>query len=199
METFKIQTLSERHGLRKNINWKKYYLPHGYELKKRKRVLADRLGDPVTVITAGVSLLSQIFPNIFGGSRKRLTQSDWLELIPGNGYWTTKLRNHLAGVIHYNTDVNKINAQCGYITNLQCFTQHFVSQNKVAMGLGQYSGDLLMQKFYQLLETERLTGGTQPGGQVPQFISGAGMSIPLEWLLIGGLGLAFVLSRGRRK
>src|SRR5690606_10839323 len=98
-----------------------------------------------------------------------------------------------------NTDVNKINAQCGYITNLQCFTQHFVSQNKVAMGLGQYSGDVLMQKFYQLLETERLTGGTQPAGMVPGFISGAGMNIPGEWLIIGGLGLLFLFSQRKKR
>ena len=51
--------------------------------------------DPITIITGGLAVVSQLFPNIFGGGRKRLTDADWLQLFPGSGYWTSLLRSYL--------------------------------------------------------------------------------------------------------
>ena len=82
-----------------------------------------RLADPVTIITGGLALLSSLFPNIFGGARRRLTSAYWLQLMPGNGYWTTALRNHLENTIHYDTDV----------ANIQPFTKYFVHENQASI------------------------------------------------------------------
>jgi len=177
METFKIQTLSER-GLRKNINWKKYYLPHGYELKKRKRVLADRLGDP---ITGAVAVISSLLPQIFGSgidpghwegslfipgdlnyriaeTRRRIAEAgltqwavddEWLLILKTPGIWQEAITNYINNVLR--------------------------PRSKGQMPMPQY---------------------TKPGGM---FIPGSGLGISTEWLLIGGLGLMLLLSKKKRR
>ena len=168
MRPFKIQTLSDR----------------SY----------SRLGDPVTIITGSVALLGQLFPNIFGGSRIRMTDAMWLQIIPGNGYWTDRLRNYLKTKIHFNTDVQKVVAGTGGQTNLQWATKAFVNENQSLLGFGSDQ----MDKFYERLRIEGRGGGTQTGGP-PSYLPGLGFSIPTEWLLIGAGVLVVILSKKRRR
>jgi hypothetical protein len=173
MRPFKIQTLSDR----------------SY----------SRLGDPIvvsTVITAGASLLGQLFPNIFGGTRKRLNDQDWLQLIPGNGLWTTRLRNYLKAIIKYDTDLTKIVAGTGE-TNLQVFTRYFAYENKIALGLGSYPNNKTIEPpFFDILKKE---ASGIPSSNVPGYISGTGFSIPTEWLLIGAGVLVLVMAKKKRR
>jgi hypothetical protein len=165
MRPFKIQTLSDR----------------SY----------SRLGDPVTVITGSVALLSQFFPNIFGGTRRRLTDQDWLQLIPGNGLWTTRLRNYLKGIIKYDTDVTKIVAGTGE-TNLQLFSRYFIYENKQALGLGSYPNNKTIEPpFFEIIRKEQMGGGV-----IPPFPPSG---IPTTWLLIGAGVLVVILSKRKRK
>jgi hypothetical protein len=173
MRPFKIQTLSDR----------------SY----------SRLGDPITVITGSVALLSQLFPNIFGGTRRRLTEQDWLQIIPGNGYWTSGLRNYLKGIIKYDTDVTKIVAGTGK-TNLEWMTYGFVTQNKFNLYGPQGCSNFqdCMPAFYEILKKEAVGGGQQTGGP-PGYLPGVGFSIPTEWLLIGAGVLVVIMSKKRKR
>ncbi len=132
----------------------------------RIQTLSDnvRLGDPVAVITGGMALLTSLFPNIFGGGRTKLTRAHWIELMPGNGSWTTALRTYLAGAIHYDNNLE----------NIQEYTKYFVHENQAQickeMNLqnypGQYSNECFT-RFLQILREETYTGGTSPVGQIP--------------------------------
>lgn len=42
---------------------------------------------------------------LFGDDRRELTISDWNQLFPGNGYWSNRLKQYLAGKIKYDTDM----------------------------------------------------------------------------------------------
>ena len=150
-----------------------------------------RLADPVSVITAGIGILSSIFPNIFGGNRKRLTEEMWLQLIPGSGYYTTGLRNYLKSRIHYDVD---------FTTNALPFSQAY------AYGLRD-SGELCAncnntqayQNFLTVLNKEKQTGGNQPIGQTP---GGLGSTMDLSTLVplaIGGVVLVMLMKSKKKK
>jgi len=158
----------------------------------------NRLNDPVSVITAGVTLLSSLFPNIFGGGRKRLTDADWLELIPGSGYWTTALRNKLKSAINYNNNLD----------NIQPFTRYFVDEHRseIIPTLPPYPAQInetqyqaAFTKFMKILEQERNTGGTSPIGQTPGGIGGTLDYSTIVPLAIGAFALIMVMKSKKRK
>lgn len=166
----------------------------------------NRLNDPVAIITGGAAVLSQIFPNIFGGSRKRLTDADWFQLIPGSGYWSTKFRNYLKGIIKYDTD---------FTSTIQHFTTVFVADNNAQVcpetytfqnppgthpgGTGGSTGwEPCTAKFLQLLKLEQSTGGNLPIGQTPGGFGGT-----VDWsailpLAIGGIILVAAMKSKRK-
>ena len=112
-------------------------------------------GDPVGIITGGIALLQGLFPNIFGGGRRRLTQQDWIQMFPGAGAWTVRLRNYLARSIHYDSDLN----------NIEEFTRNFVYEN-----MGSLPGATFTEKyagFLEIIQQEKFSGGTYPVGTLP--------------------------------
>lgn len=165
-----------------------------------------RLGDPVTILTGGVAVLTQLFPNIFGGARKRLSDSDWLTLIPGAGYWSTKLRNYLKTRIHYDTD---------FTANVQPFTLQFVSENHALIcprtytfqnppgsnpGGGGSQGWLpCYQKLLSLLQQETATGGNAPIGITPGGFGGSLDYSTLVPLAIGAAILVILMKTPKKK
>ncbi len=147
----------------------------------------SRLSDPITILTGGVAVLSQIFPNIFGGNRKRLTDADWVTLLPGAGYWTTSLRNYLKATIHYDTD---------YTKNVLQFSKNFVYENASQICGGQYT-DACYSKFLDMLATEQKTGGTSPIGITP---GGYGQALNPSLLIPLGVGaIVLVLAMKSKK
>ena len=164
------------------------------------------LKDPVTVITAGTALLSSLFPNLFGQNRKLLTTNDWIQLIPGSGYWTTKLRSFLSARIKYDVDLG----------NMQALTIDFVFENRSLIcpdvpvssqcwnnpGTGLYAGQgscpECMTKFYAILKQETQTGGMSPVGQTP---GGIGQTLNLNALIplaIAGVVLVAALKTKKK-
>lgn len=151
----------------------------------------SRLADPVTVITAGVSILSQLFPNIFGGARKQLTESDWLQLIPGAGFYTTQLRNYLKTRIKYDVD---------FTNNVLPFSQQFSFNMRDAGGFcNGCSNDAAYQKLLSVLDKEKSTGGTSPIGITP-----GGYGLTTDWsslipLAIGGVVLVLAMKTKKKR
>lgn len=161
--------------------------------------------DPITILTGGVAVLSQIFPSIFGGNRKRLTEADWLQLIPGAGYWSTKLRNYLKTRIQYDVD---------FANNTQPFTLQFVSENHnsicprtytfqnppgVNPGGGGSAGwlpcyEMLLSKLRQ----EQETGGNSPIGITPGGYGGTIDYSTLMPLAIGAIALVFLMKSKKK-
>lgn len=153
--------------------------------------------DPISIITGGVALLSSVFPNLFGGGRKRLTSQDWLQLFPGGGYWTTNLRNSLANSIHYDSDLK----------NIEKYTGYFVWENRsticpeVPSSCFPYDNPHLcpdcMNKFFTLINKEKTTGGQSPVGSYP----GGWGSINYEQVIVyGGIAvLAIALLTKKKK
>lgn len=150
----------------------------------------QKLSDPVTVITGGIALLTSLFPNIFGGSRKRLSNEDWLTLIPGAGYWTTQLREYLKTRIHYDVD---------FTTNVLPFSKHFANLQRDAGGFcNGCSNDAAYQKLLNVLNQEKSTGGNSPVGVTP-----GGYGLTTDWnslipLAIGGLVLVAIMKSPKR-
>lgn len=152
----------------------------------------QRLSDPVSIITGGVALLTQLFPNIFGGGRKELTEADWNTLIPGSGYWTVKLRNYLKSRIKYDVD---------FTNNVQPFTIQFVADNKQGIcptfNTDNHNWTACYQKFLQMLKEEQQTGGQSPVGQTPGISAGIDWNTILPIALIGVVAVA-VFKRGNK-
>ena len=151
--------------------------------------------DPVTIITGGVALVSSIFPNLFGGGRKALTSSDWNNLLPGSGYWTSLLRSYLSKSIKYDSDIK----------NMEKFTGYFVWDNRQTIcpetpsSCFPYDNPHLcpecMNKFFNLLKKESVTGGNSPVGQFP---GGVG-TLDLTTLLLFGAGIVAVIAVAKKK
>jgi hypothetical protein len=160
-----------------------------------------RLGDPVTIITGGLALLTSLFPSIFGGSRKTLTNEDWLKLLPGNGYLTSSLRSTLQSRIHYDVDVYKVDPNTGK-TNMELVTIYHAQHTALDWCPdGSCQGNpesVLMPKYYALLRKESVSGGTSPIGTVPGFISGFG-GLDLSTILLIGGGLFLLLTLTKKK
>lgn len=148
----------------------------------------SRLADPATILTAGVAVLTQLFPNIFGGNRKKLTESDWLQLLPGAGYWTTSLRNYLKAHITYDVD---------YTNNIIPFTKYFVDDNKNQICGGSYT-DACYSKFLGMLDTEKKTGGMDPVGITPGGYGGTVNYSTLMPLAIGAIALVFLMKSKKK-
>lgn len=154
--------------------------------------LSDRqfgkLGDPVTVITAGISLLTSLFPNIFGGNRKRLTDADYVSLLPGSGYWTTRLRDYLKSRIQYDVD---------WVTNVEPFSAQFAyyRRDENQGFCDECSNPEAVKALYNLIREESNTGGNSPVGQVP---GGYGSTLDYSTLIpivIGGLALVLIMKK----
>lgn len=165
-----------------------------------------RLADPVAIITGGVAVLSQIFPNIFGGSRKKLTDADWFQLIPGSGYWSTNFRNFLKARIHYDTDFTSTiqHWTAVYVAdnNAQVCPKTYIFQNPPGTHPGGTGGNTgwepCVAKFLELLKLEQSTGGNLPIGQTP-----GGFGQTVDWsalipLAIGGVVLVAAMKSKRK-
>lgn len=180
---------------------------HIATLQSRHRNLKEGENvDPVTILTGGVAILSQLFPNIFGGGRKRLTDADWIQLIPGAGYWSTKLRNYLKARIHYDVD---------FPVNVQNMTLQFVSENHNQIcprtytfqnppgpnpGGGGSQGWLpCYQKLLTILQTENNTGGQSPIGITPGGFGGTLDYSTLMPLAIGAIALVILMKSKKKK
>ena len=149
----------------------------------------SRLADPITVITGGVAVLSQLFPNIFGGGRKELTQSDWLTLIPGAGYWSTRLREYLKTRIKYDVDFSR---------NVLPFSQQFAFDNRQTI-CGSLDNEKCYAKFLQLLQTESQTGGVSPVGITP---GGVGLTLDYSTIIplaVGAVVLVAIMKNKKKR
>lgn len=179
---FEIQTLSARQ-VPKRYDPDKHYLVHGYEMRKRKRSLADygRLADPVTVITAIGTILPSLFPNLLG--TERLTMQHLNVMFPSNGFYTTKYKNWLLARIKYVQDLQR---------DLHMYTGQFIEANPEIYGSA--IGQERWAAFYKILQQEAATGGSSPVGNV------YGASINYETLLLvgGGALLLFALAKKKR-
>jgi hypothetical protein len=150
-------------------------------------------GDPISGILGGsLSLLSGLFPNIFGGNRKALTSSDWLTLLPGSGYWSTKLRNYMALHIKYDVD---------YINNIQEFTRNFVDENKSGICPNIITNNetnflKCYNAFIDIITRERASGGTSYPGETP---GGYGSTLDLNSLLpIALIGIVLIFMKNKK-
>jgi len=160
--------------------------------------MKNNLNDVVTILTSAAGLLSQIFPNLFGGGKKKLNDSDWLTIIPGAGYWTTELRNYLKTKIQNDTALSRV----------QEYTRYFVDEQRsnIDSNLPPYPAYISSEKFNQvytkflsILEQEKLTGGTSPVGLVPGGMGSTFNIQALAPLLIGGIALVALMKSKKRK
>lgn len=164
---------------------------------KNKVFMKNNLNDVVTILTSAAGLLSQIFPNLFGGGKKKLNESDWLTIIPGAGYWTTELRNYLKTKIQNDTALSRV----------QEYTRYFVDEQRsnIDSKLPAYPAYITPEKFNQayqkflaILEQEKLTGGTSPVGLVPGGMGSTLNITALAPLLIGGVILYAAMRKKKR-
>ena len=181
---FEIQTLSE----------KRCFKDYG-NLKNGGTV------DPVTIITGGIGLLTQLFPGIFGNSQPLLTDQEWLEIIPGNGYITSSLRTWLKSHLGRKSDLTRIfsSGKPGLEHHTIGFAQ---SKSMLWCPDGSCQGNpesVLMPKFYAALKKESYTGGNLPIGTVPNFISGfGGLNVSTILLIGGGVFLLYALTNKKK-
>lgn len=179
---FEIQTLSAKQ-VSKKYNPDKYYLVHGYEMKRRKRSLADygRLADPVTVITGIATVLPSLFPNLFG--TEQLTMDHLNRLFPGSGYYTMQYKNYLLQRIKYLKDVER---------DLHMYTGQFIESKPEICNGG--TGQTCWSNFYKILQQEQYSGGTRPVGNV----FGSGFDFTTLALVGGGVLLLLALTKKKR-
>ena len=199
-----------------------YVMPHGYEIRKRKRKLADEenfhivaLGDNVRladgdIFTSILGMGLEALSGLFGANRKKLNQSDWLQIMPVSGYWNNALRSYLSLHIGYDTDLG----------NIPTFTQYFVHENLYAISDGKYANldstlpsgvfGTYLQKFYSLLSSERQSAGYSGGYIDTSSVTGksstsslslfSGQSELSTILIVGaGLGLVFALINKKKR
>lgn len=180
---FEIQTLSAKQ-VSKKYDPEKYYLVHGYEMKRRKRSLADygRLADPVTVITGISTILPSLFPNMFGS--ERLTMDHLNRLFPGSGYYTMQYKNYLLQRIRYLKDVER---------DLHMYTGQFIESKPEICAGG--TGQTCWSNFYKILQQEQYSGGTSPVGNV----YGSGFDFQTLALVGGGVLLLVMLTKKKRR
>jgi len=148
--------------------------------------------DPVTIITAGATFLSSIFPNLFGTQRHRMTDADWQKILPGAGFWTVRLRNYYKAHIDYDTN----------LPNMAEFVNYFVHENQDALcGVASYPApyhpeckDVLFKK----LQDESVSGGTGVPGVTFPGSNVVNWQKLTPWL-IGGLAVVLVATSGKKK
>ncbi len=145
----------------------------------------SNLGDPIAIITGGITILSGLFPNLFGGGRRELTNADWVQMFPGAGAWTVRLRNYLARTIHYDSDLN----------NIEEYTRNFVYEN-----MGSLPGTNFTEKyagFLEIIQQEKFSGGTYPVGNIPGYQAGFNYQAMIPYAL-GGFVLVLLLKQKKR-
>jgi hypothetical protein len=145
-----------------------------------------RLADPVSIILGIGSVISSLFPNLFGS--EKTSRSVFDKLFPSNGYWTSQYKNYLLSKIVYIKDIER---------DLHMYTGEFIEMHVAEICAGK-SGTDCWQAFYSLLQQESSTGGLQPVGN----IFGAGLNYQTLLLVGGGVLLLVALTkkkRGRRK
>lgn len=174
-----------------------------------------RLQDPIAILTAGYGLLQSIFPGIFGGTRKRLTEADWLQLFPGNGYWTTQLRNFLKARIHYDVDMKfaypffseQLGRQDqGHISFFVLRHKDQICPGKVTPqcdSMAQLQGipcQPCMTEFANILKQEQFSGGNQPVGQYPGGLAPGGTMDWYSIIPIVAVGAVMLIAlKGKRR
>lgn len=171
---FEIQTLSEKRNLKNGETM-----------------------DPITIITGGLAVVSQLFPNIFGGGRQPMTQAYLDSIFPGSGYWTVKLKAYLKEHTRYTIDAKywyPFENQAGYIADFA-----YIHKSEYAPTCTSFK-DCAWGKFLEILKRESVTGGNQPVGQYPGLPGGIG-SIDWQTLLLfgGGAFLLFALMNKKKK
>ena len=163
MRSFKIQTLSDSYKL-------------GF--------------DPVTILTAGTAVLSQLFPNLFS-SRTPLTKEKIEAIFPGSGYWTVQLKNYLLEHTQWTVDMKywyPFGTSAGYIKDFAYLNYKTYCPTCANFGIEGWPA------FQKILQQEQTPGGS-PGGLFPGYQS----EVPLsQYLLFGGIALTLVLL-GRNK
>lgn len=154
-----------------------------YQNNKLFPFTRPRLGDPVTIITGGIGILSQLFPGLFGVARRRLNPSDWIKLFPGDGEWTVKLRTYLASRIHYDVDLKNIQP----FTDIEFITEY---RNQIP-GCGGKADQNCIQSLYSILQQE----------QRAQTPGGAYYTEPTSnlSLLLLGVGALFLITQANKK
>lgn len=158
-----------------------------------------RLREPVAIITAGIGLLQNLFPN-FLSSPEPLTDSELSSLFPGSGFWTTQIKNYLKTKTRWKKDMaywfpGTYGGQYsrGYIAQ-------FVLENRAAICPGVIDScwtgtvcEVCMEKFNKLLQAEQYGAGTQyPGVQ-------AGFDMQKLLIYGGGALLVFALLNKTKK
>ena len=142
------------------------------------------LNDPLTVATiieAAIQGLQAIFPNIFGGNRRRLTDEDWNKLIPYNGYWHNQLRAYLKSAIHYDVDA---------VNNVVPFTKYFAIDHN--MTIDQLNALLKQEAAGQSVPDSPYLNYDNP------LAGGVGSMDTTTLLLIGG-AVIFLMSQSNKK
>lgn len=155
-----------------------------------------RLGDPMAIITGGLAVISQLFPNLFGAPAIPITEADWVKMFPGNGYWTSLYRNYIRSKIPNTRD----------LWRLERFTGYFVWDNRgtIAPEVPEscYPYDephrcpAAMSKFFNLLKKESQSSGNYPVGQFPGGIGTLDASSLL--LIAGGVVLLMLLMKNKK-
>ena len=143
----------------------------------------QRLADPVTVITGIATILPSLFPGLMGS--ERLTMDHLNKLFPGNGFYTSQYKNWLLQRVKYLKDLER---------DLHMYTGKFIEANMSAFCNGG-TGSQCWQGFYKVLQTESVTGGSQPVGN----IFGGGFDYQTLLLIGGGVLLLALLSKKKSR
>lgn len=184
MKLFEIQTLSA-HQVPKRYDPNKYYLPHGYEIRKRRRGLADygRLGfDPISIIASIGTILPGLFPNLWA---ERSTMDHFNKLFPSNGYWTSSYKNWLLSRIKWAKDIQR---------DILMYTKDFVRDNRNSI-CPSCTNEQALTEFYKILSKEMATGGQSPVGN----IYGAGFNLETLAIVGGGVLLLVLLTKKKSR
>jgi len=190
--------------------------------KKRRTftiaTLADnnRLGEPISILTAGLGLATQLFPNIFGSNRRALTSADWDKLFPGNGYYSVLLKTYLSQRIKYDVDTKFLYPFNHQGINMRGAIADFVVANAAQIcpdytagaggtnracwsdGRNELVCQPCMTIFSKILQQEQYSGGNQPVGQYPGGMFSGTLDMSTILLVGGGL-LALVLLSKKSK
>jgi len=157
------------------------------------------LGDPFTAI---LSTLPSIF-NLF--SKTPLSMNDLNVIFPGSGYWTTALKTYLMQHIAWKDDKLQANLD----QKLKAFIQNVYSKSECLEERGAgcfqiktypdvYECDACTQKFFNVLEQEKKSGGYSPVGKYPgTLFGGSSLSTYLPWIVGGGI-LILLLNKKKR-
>jgi hypothetical protein len=197
-----------------------YRLPHGYELKKRKRRLSE---EQFKIVTLGdnISLGDNIFTSIlsFGvdallglfSPNTPLTAAHVLKAYPGNGYWHDKMR---AKILKHNSwvrDVTNPNPE-----HFNVLMQELVHENLFELSggtfqnlstepergvLGEYVKifwNKIAQENQQSGNVIGYTGGINSDGTFSSFFSG-GSDLQTIILIGAAIGLLFAMINKKKR